>query len=145
MECPKCHVIGNLAFSGPGVHPDLNLKCQCGYTGKASTFDSDLKAMPVQLEEVQAERGNVYGSFADHSKAVDDIMKILSNINYRKNPGQVKYPKGFKTALFYMVSKLVRLATTPTHIDSALDLSSYADLWLKIINPEKGTEDEKSN
>lgn len=105
------------------------------------------------LKEVQAERGNVYGSFADHSKAVDDIMKILADVNIKKNDRKLKvneapstdYPEGFETAAFYMVSKLVRLATTPTHIDSALDLSSYADLWLKIINPEKGTENEESN
>jgi hypothetical protein len=99
--------------------------------------------MENQLKEVQAERGNVYGSFEDHAHAVDQIMRILSDINYKKNPGQIKYPKGFRAALFYIVSKLVRLATTPTHIDTALDLSSYADLWLKII--QKGTENETNN
>ena len=98
-----------------------------------------------QLKEVQAERGNVYGSFDDHTQAVEKIMAILEDINVRKNKQQgfAKYPRGFNVALFYIVSKLVRLSTTPTHVDSALDLSSYADLWLKII--QKGSLDETSN
>lgn len=98
--------------------------------------------MKDQLKEVQTERGNVYGSFDDHARAVEKIMGMLENINLQKNKGNLKYPKGFQTVLFYMVSKLVRLATTPTHIDSALDLSSYADLWLKIIEEQ---DNEKSN
>lgn len=102
-----------------------------------------------QLKEVQAERGNVYGSFADHSKAVDQIMDILKTVQVEKRNIPLSafkkgdWPEGFETAAFYMVSKLVRLATTPTHVDSALDLSSYADLWLKII--EKEAKDETSN
>lgn len=97
-----------------------------------------------KLKEVQTERGNVYGSFKDHSKAVEDIINILKNINKEKNDVTIStdWPEGFETAVFYMVSKLVRLATTPNHLDSALDLSSYADLWLKIIEEK---DDEKSN
>ena len=83
------------------------------------------------IERVQEER-NDYGTFENHAGAVEDIMRILKNVNKQKN-GKTNYPRGFKTALFYLVHKLVRLATTPTHTDSALDLSSYADLWLKEI------------
>ena len=90
-----------------------------------------------QLKEVQAERGSVYGGFDDHAECVDSIMKALNKVHQKKNKGKTSYPKGFRTALFYIVSKLVRLATTPTHIDTALDLSSYADLWLKIIKKVK--------
>jgi len=97
-----------------------------------------------QLKEVQKERGNVYGKFIDHSRAVDKIVDILKDVNIRKNgsKGFEDWPEGFETSAFYMVSKLVRLATTPDHIDSALDLSSYADLWLKIIEEQV---DETSN
>jgi hypothetical protein len=101
-----------------------------------------------QLKDVQKERGNVYGKFIDHSKAVDQIVDILKTVNMEKQNFPISvlpkedWPEGFETAVFYMVSKLVRLATTPNHIDSALDLSSYADLWLKIIEEQ---DDEKSN
>lgn len=98
----------------------------------------------IALKEVQADRGKDYGKFIDHSKCVDDIMKKLRQVNRSKNSGKERanyatldWPIGFETALFYMVSKMVRLSTSPNHIDSALDLSSYADLWLKIIEGEK--------
>jgi len=98
----------------------------------------------MKLEEVQAERNKNYGSFTAHAKAVDNIMIQLRLVNREKNirddgtpSTSVDWPKGFETALFYMVSKMVRLATSAGHEDSALDLSSYADLWLKKIKKEK--------
>lgn len=84
-----------------------------------------------ELNKVQEERGNNYGDFADHMVDVQKIIEILKNHNTKKNNGNLEYPEGFETAMFYMVSKLVRLSATPMHDDSALDLSSYADLWLK--------------
>lgn len=103
--------------------------------------------MSEQLKEVQAERGNNYGSFSVHSKAADDIMEILRNVNREKNNNTIStnWPEGFETAVFYMVTKLVRLATTPHHVDSALDLSSYADLWLKIIEKDQHETDNKKS
>lgn len=84
------------------------------------------------LNELQEQRGSNYGSFSDHSKDVERIIAVLKEHNIAKN-GQLNFPEGFHTALFYMVSKLVRLSATPMHDDSALDLSSYADLWYKEI------------
>lgn len=100
----------------------------------------DIEAEMLDRDEiaaVQAERGNDYGEFIDHSGSVDDIMDILENINRKKNNGDLKYPRGFRTALFYIVSKLVRLATSPDHEDSSLDLGSYAKLWLDIVRKVK--------
>lgn len=88
------------------------------------------------VENVQIERGKSYGRFSDHSRDVESIMNVLRN-HYRAKNGDVLMPKGFETALFYMVSKLVRLSATPDHEDSALDLSSYSDLWLKIIQGDE--------
>lgn len=83
-----------------------------------------------ELEQVQSERGNVYGDFKDHAEDVETIMNILKEHNRKKND-ILLFPEGFEVALFYMVSKMVRLSATPMHEDSALDLSSYADLWLR--------------
>jgi len=89
-----------------------------------------------EVHEVQEERGEVYGEFSDHTEAVDAIMAILKKVNVKKNES-LYYPTGFQTFLFYAVSKLVRLVTSPNHEDSALDLGSYAKLWLDIVRKEK--------
>lgn len=90
-----------------------------------------------EINQVQSERGSVYGDFSDHAEDVEKIMAILSMHNAKKNNGVVCFPKGFKTAIFYIVSKLVRLVASPEHEDTALDLSSYSNLWLKIIRKVK--------
>jgi len=89
-----------------------------------------------EIKEVQNERGQIYGEFDDHLDAVEEIMVILKRVNV-KRWGISHYPKGFQTFLFYVVSKLVRLVTSPIHEDSALDLSSYSKLWLDIIRKRK--------
>lgn len=90
--------------------------------------------MNNEIDLIQAERGTNYGRFADHMQATENIMNELRDVNLRKDGKG--FPPKFEVALFYMVSKLVRLSTTPTHTDSALDLSSYADLWLQEIRNE---------
>lgn len=84
--------------------------------------------MSDEIKDVQEQRGLNYGEFEEHAKTVDNIMSDLKAVSEKNG---VVYPDGFKTALFYMVSKLVRLSTNPMHGDSALDLSSYANLWLE--------------
>ena len=86
----------------------------------------------MSIEETQKSRKSDYGAFNHHTSAVDSIMKGLKITHDRNNKGK-EYPEGFETALFYMVSKLVRLSTSPKHLDSAHDLSSYANLWEKEI------------
>ena len=95
--------------------------------------------MSDEIKAVQNERGNTYGKFGDHMKATEEIMDSLKDVNGAKNGGY-DYPPGFEVALFYMVSKLVRLATSPTHEDSALDLASYSTLWLEEIRNAKNDQ-----
>ena len=94
--------------------------------------------MSNEVQEVQEERGKDYGDFIDHSEAVDDIMDSLQWVSLQNG---ATYPKGFHTFLFYAVSKLVRLATSPNHEDSVLDLSSYSILWLNIIRRRKNEKE----
>jgi len=82
------------------------------------------------LEQLQEERGSIYGSYAKHAESVEQIIVVLKSVNFHKN-GSIIFPDGFETTLFYTVSKLVRLAATPDHLDSAIDLASYADLYAK--------------
>jgi len=85
-----------------------------------------------EIKSIQKERGKAYGKFIHHAKCVDSIMSELKMINIEANDGILKWPTGFETAINYMVGKLARIAVTPNHEDSLIDLSSYADLWLDI-------------
>jgi len=86
-----------------------------------------------EIKKVQKERSSIYGSFGPHAEAVDEIMESLRIVNCKKFGTPLpEWPKGFETAMFYMASKLARLAAAPDHQDSSLDLGSYADLWLEI-------------
>ena len=115
--------------------PDFPKDQKCYVCRKSSLIF--VESEETTLDSVQSERGKNYGKFIDHAKTVDFIMDKLRMVNMSKGPTtSLDWPAGFETALFYMVSKLVRLATSPDHIDSALDLSSYADLWLRIQKDE---------
>ena len=130
MNCPECNSQNIVTVQELNTFPYY----ECGGCGK--TFKEEV-VQKNEVQETQEERGKVYGKFEDHANAVDKIMDILEDLNIKKNDSlEANYPNGFRTALFYMVSKIVRLATTPKHEDSALDLGSYADLWLKIIQKD---------
>lgn len=88
----------------------------------------------MDIRETQEERGKTYGEFKDHMQATSVIMEELRKVNLLKD--EEGFDPKFEVALFYMVTKMVRLATSPDHEDSALDLSSYADLWLKEVQNE---------
>jgi len=92
--------------------------------------------MTSDIKGVQKARTDVYGDFGVHAVAVEEILASLATV-YEKKENVVPIPKGFKAFLFYATTKLVRLAATPTHQDSALDLSSYAELWLKELKNAK--------
>ena len=93
------------------------------------------------IKEIQEERGKVYGEFHDHMAAASSIMLSLKLVHLKKNKKGMS--EDFEIALFYMITKLVRLSTTPTHEDSALDLASYAQLWLKEIQDDNKSSIEE--
>lgn len=88
-----------------------------------------------KVVDILADRGKVYGSFKVNIEARANIMDILNSIHSDKNDFElcsVDYQ-----ALNDIVIKLVRLAATPEHIDSYVDISGYSQLnidRLKEIN-----------
>lgn len=84
-----------------------------------------------EIKDVQAVRVSSYGSYKDHMKDCDALMEIFRRNNAARNGGEVNWPAGYETSLYYMASKLLRLSADPSHEDSALDLASYAELWLR--------------
>lgn len=88
----------------------------------------------------QTERSSNYGNYEDVTITISKIINILKESNIKKNK-ELSWPIGFDVTIFNLVNKLTRLANSPYHRDSALDLSSYSDLWLKIIDKESNNAD----
>ena len=96
--------------------------------GKKNTMTEQLK----DLDGILAERGAVYGDYGIHADAVGGIMAILQDVFENKNAHKMS-PK-VQAMNFYVVSKFVRLAATPTHEDSLKDAINYLKLMYKEIH-----------
>lgn len=136
MKCPNCdlHTVCNL---GKGVNEFECTNCRKSF--KVTSPDT-AEILPVEadiLHTTQKDRQSNYGAWMDHAKTVDIMMEGLRDINKAKNNGELYWPTGFETNMFYIVTKIARMATDPHHHDSTLDLKSYADLWLKEIEGDK--------
>jgi len=80
----------------------------------------------MNLEETLEERGSSYGAFDVNVEAIAAIMKDLNHVHKCKT-GEGLNLIDF-TNLHYQVIKLARLAATPHHKDSWLDIQGYAKL-----------------
>ncbi len=80
----------------------------------------------MSVEETLKERGDSYGSFEVNVEGIATIMKELNHVHKCKT-GEDLNLIDF-TNLQYQVIKLVRLAATPNHKDSWLDIQGYAKL-----------------
>lgn len=81
------------------------------------------------IDEIQKQRGSIYGSYTNNIIAREKIFNALREHNSNT-------PEGFNSFLQDVISKLVRLNNCPTHKDSIIDLKSYVDLWLKHVKGE---------
>ncbi len=79
-----------------------------------------------EIVDILADRGKIYGSFKTNIEARGSIMDILDSIHSDKNHSKLSSVD--YQALNDIVIKLVRLAATPEHIDSFVDISGYAQL-----------------
>ena len=89
----------------------------------------------MNIENIQEERGSVYGKFDEQVQCVGAIMVALQNcsINNGKEPTYEQVG-----AFAYMAIKLARYAVSPNHEDTLIDLESYANLIKKMeINNEQ--------
>jgi hypothetical protein len=79
-----------------------------------------------QVDKVLINRGSVYGDFSIGSNAFANIMGELAKV-YEDKHGAPPSMNDF-IHIWYQVMKLVRLAATPNHIDSWVDIQGYAKL-----------------
>lgn len=77
-------------------------------------------------EQIQKDRGAIYGDFAENVRGVSAIIDAMVGIYEAKNGDK---PNSFLVAEWhYMAIKLARIAATPCYHDSYTDLAIYAKL-----------------
>ena len=76
------------------------------------------------VDKVLEQRGKVYGDFNIGTKCFSIIMEALNAIHCDKNGKPLNKEDEIK--LYYIVMKLIRVAATPDHIDSWVNIQGYA-------------------
>lgn len=84
------------------------------------------------IKSIQKERQSVYGNYDVNVKARSQILEILKEVN-RSKGSEFSRIELFEAWMGDVVSKLVRVAASPDHEDSLVDLMSYVDLWLNCV------------
>jgi hypothetical protein len=81
------------------------------------------------IDEIQKERGSVYGEFSEQCKCVGRIIHELEMCAVHNDKAISNQQRG---AFAYMAIKLARYAVNPKHEDTLIDLESYANLIKKM-------------
>lgn len=81
------------------------------------------------INNIQAERGSVYGKFEAQSNCVGRIISTLINCSADNGVEVTHRQLG---AFAYMAIKLARYAVSPQHEDTLVDLESYCNLIKKM-------------
>lgn len=89
----------------------------------------------MNVDETLKDRGNTYGDFTLNVHTRARIMELLGMIHVDKNNSQLS-PVDYQ-AINDIVIKLVRIAATPNHTDSWLDLEGYSRLNKERLNDDK--------
>lgn len=88
----------------------------------------------MNVSNIQQERTKYYGDYIDNISfrcEVMDIIKRYNNLAVTKHGSPSLTDKQIMI-LNDIVSKLARLASTPTHDDSGIDCESYMNLYNKL-------------
>jgi hypothetical protein len=70
------------------------------------------------------ERSVVYGDFEKGIDLTSNLLKLILK-RYQEEHGK-EMPKFYEICILHLLIKIVRIAVTPTHFDSWIDLSGYA-------------------
>ncbi len=96
--------------------------------GPLAEFDS-------ALATITQRRGEIYGHPGDDFAMAANIKAALPGFDDER----------FAHIADMIATKLARLATTPTHVDSLVDIAGYARTWAMILERDygKGTSDNQ--
>ena len=90
------------------------------------------------IEEIQKERGSVYGKFECQAQCVGDIIGACIKASNQRGsrPCNDKNDNSLDSttlgAVAYIAIKLARYVVNPSHADTLIDLESYCNLIKKM-------------
>lgn len=86
--------------------------------------DSKLATFDREIKTITERRGEVYGHPAKDFSIAADLMRHFDHVE----------PPALRHALRMICVKLARLATTPTHLDSYVDIVGYARTAVMVMD-----------
>ena len=89
----------------------------------------------AEVKDILKQRGAIYGDYKGNVMLRHDIMALIDSAHREENGGLPMNPISYGY-IWDIVNKLIRLSTTPTHIDSWQDISGYATLVAKQLIKE---------
>ena len=93
------------------------------------TIEEKMKKQNNLIDDIQKERGSVYGKFEYQAECVGKIIDALANCSMNNGVAPTYNQLG---AFAYMSIKQARYAVTPSHKDTLIDLESYCNLIKKM-------------
>jgi hypothetical protein len=84
---------------------------------KPNTAESALR----EMQSIIGRRGKDYGECGDNFKRIASLWSEYKGVEFSKE----------EVAVFFMLAKIARLAQTPGHKDSLLDIGGYAALAIE--------------
>lgn len=95
----------------------------------------------MTLDKIIEERSSDYGRYPVHAKTVGSMMESLRDVYIDKNNisslGTSTFTHVEETTLFYICTKLARIAASPSHKDSIVDMVNYLRLYHEYKFGEK--------
>ena len=88
----------------------------------------------ASVEETLENRGEVYGDYLGGTTLRSDIYNGILMRYAEVNDRQMDPVNA--VMIFDIVNKLVRLSTTPDHLDTWLDIAGYATLAKEALNEQ---------
>lgn len=93
------------------------------------TIEEKMEKQNNLIDDIQKERGSVYGEFEFQTICVGQIISSLINCAEENK----RRPTNSQIGSFaYIAIKLARYAVTPSHKDTLVDLESYCNLIKKM-------------
>ena len=87
------------------------------------------------LKQILKERSNIYGDLGKGMHLSASIMEMILT-RYREEHKN-EMPKVFELFIYHIVIKIVRLAVSPTHVDSWDDIAGYSIKISEVLNANK--------
>lgn len=109
-----------------GVRPGQRHALGCSFTkvNKIITPAGTLAKFDTEIATITQRRGDVYGDPTEDFNRAADLMSTFDHVK----------PKALRHALRMICVKLARIARTPDHLDSYVDIVGYARTAVMVLD-----------